>query len=664
MKIKSRRQLLILHTLYIHGGAVTSDDLARHANVSIRTVQSEIELLNEKLNREGIAKIVSTPSKGHELEAIDTERFLELREQILNSFGFFRENDIECMRRRILIAQRLLTGSGVKVDELANELYLSKTSIRDDLSWVTDFFASYRIEVKSRAYLGLYCEGDEFEIRQLMVEVFCGQYHELGDIENVEGFEALFYDNKQYYNDLRHAVLKCIRESKMSMGDLESKQICTYLCLMQKRIQNGKEIAESPKMKHLCEGSYEAMLAKKICSLSQVYVTVSETEMYIFSYLLMCLRDYDISLQSETGTISSELIKMAEDVVDYIIDDMGNTLGGMFVHTELFQKNRKIFISALMPLYFRSLYDTNRHKHLVSYYHYKNNDYSPVAIELSREIQRSAEGILHDQIDELAFRQITELNDLLLSLADFKYVKRRIALVDDTGKANARILKKMLMEQFGRFIEYIHIFEQYELRRVDFSDYDCFMINEIENQYSYPMDYVEYDPVSLGFSLNKIFSSVFAKGYSRKVLEEMAPITHIHKNVICDTYQMLLQLVAYKYSTIADEELYRYILEGERLHSYFESASETAFLFLPYSYIEREFVDFWYMEKKINCGDGRGMRAAIIVCLKNDRPLDEIRTLNEIFRWIRGSRAFLERVADDYAGVYAEVFDNYIVKWH
>ena len=147
MKITKGRHLSILFAIMNHDGVVTSDDLADFSLSSARTVKSDIAELNDELSKEEIAHIISTRSKGYYLEPIDTAKYLSFKEMVLKEYGFFRNEDMEKIARRIMMAQNLLYHEYTLVDDLADQLFLTKSAIKNDLAWVTSFFASYDVEL-------------------------------------------------------------------------------------------------------------------------------------------------------------------------------------------------------------------------------------------------------------------------------------------------------------------------------------------------------------------------------------------------------------------------------------------------------------------------------------------------------------------------------------
>ena len=67
-----------------------------------------------------------------------------------------------------------------------------------------------------------------------------------------------------------------------------------------------------------------------------------------------------------------------------------------------------------MPIYLRSLYDSNRRIKLITYYEFSDSRCSPLAMEIVREIQFHSEQILHSSLDRSNFASLTTMVDLYL----------------------------------------------------------------------------------------------------------------------------------------------------------------------------------------------------------------------------------------------------------
>ena len=657
MEVRKGRHLLILKNIIGADRIITSEDLALNAHSSIRTIKSDIAELNEQLKAEGIGQIISTRSKGYVLKAIDASELEKLKHSVMIEAGFFQSDDMEKVTRRILIAQKILLKQSVKVDDLAEELYLTKSAIKDDMAWVKQFFESYDVKLVSHPRTGLTFNGGENNLRFLMMELFCSQYHDLSDSLKEKGFDELFYNDKQYYSDLRHDFLRILRESSMSLHDISTKKMATYLCLAQNRVKSGHVTSVNPAADKILDKQYELSIARQVFASPLFQVRMPEQEIRQFAVLLMCYRDIDLASEQDQKTIDQANLKAASDCFDEVLEAMDGDLGGKLLHLDLFDAFRRAVLSQFMPIYLRSLYDSNRRIKLITYYEFSDSRCSPLAMEIVREIQFHSEQILHSSLDRSNFASLTTMVDLYLGQISHDYKKRRLALASTGGRAVARnILNNYLNPNFGKMIEYVHIFDFYEMRRIRFEDYDLTLTDMALLYNYYPINYVNYNPVTLDKSLLEIFSEVFLAGYSEKMVNHMIQLTELYPEFDCADYMTFFKLISYRYGGRRQQEMQDRLIHEGSAYSYYSKDSGVSMIFCDYRYTHHEFIGFYRPSKKMHWTHPYEIKTIVAVCLKPDtRPCD-LKMANAILRYLYYDNELIDQLFHNAEDVYMHCF--------
>ncbi|MBO7697399.1 MAG: helix-turn-helix domain-containing protein, partial [Erysipelotrichaceae bacterium] len=241
MKIEKNRHLMILDGLMKADSEITAEKLADISDSSIRTVKQDIIYLNENLKKENIARISSLKAKGYVLEPLDEEKFAKLQEDVLIMLRMYYNRPIETMDRRLYIIHSFLAQDEVSLEQICEKLYLSESSVRKEIEWVRSFLASYELSIRMNGH-NYYVSGKEADLRNVMVEIHCSQYHEFQQTYLHEGFNVMFYQDKNVYEDIRHAFLDILRASEIAVSDIAAKKIPTYICLLKSRLEKGKLI--------------------------------------------------------------------------------------------------------------------------------------------------------------------------------------------------------------------------------------------------------------------------------------------------------------------------------------------------------------------------------------------------------------------------------------
>lgn len=136
MRIEKNRHLCILSTLIRnHDEYCSSDFPAQKAMVSVRTVETDIPYLNRLLEKDGSAYIESVKSKGYRLVPADQRKFETLCGTVNVYRIVFQRQSIEKANRGLFILQTLLSEDAVKIDDLADSLFVSRSALKEEMAW-------------------------------------------------------------------------------------------------------------------------------------------------------------------------------------------------------------------------------------------------------------------------------------------------------------------------------------------------------------------------------------------------------------------------------------------------------------------------------------------------------------------------------------------------
>ena len=146
---------------------VTNTKLSEELDLSKRTIYSELSLLNEELQLNG-ARIISKPHFGVLLEVEDRKQYEEYLSSLKEN-GFGNESTDS---RVLQIVNRLIeTKDPIKMDDLCEELYISRSTLNHDLKKVKEFLAAYDLKIESSAYRGSIVTGSENNVRKCLTDV-------------------------------------------------------------------------------------------------------------------------------------------------------------------------------------------------------------------------------------------------------------------------------------------------------------------------------------------------------------------------------------------------------------------------------------------------------------------------------------------------------------
>ncbi|MHC5250522.1 BglG family transcription antiterminator [Enterococcus sp. LJL90] len=163
----SNRELLLIDYLLSKESA-TSQEMANYLAVSKRTVKKDLARIKMLINVEH-EYLVATPAKGYTLK-----KSYHFKRQ-----GMFLSRDKDLIlnnydRVAYIIQKLLLLDSAIKYEELAGELFVSLSSLKQDMYKVRSLLFDYKLKLKHTPNQGVLLIGSEYNLRLAIANFF---YH-------------------------------------------------------------------------------------------------------------------------------------------------------------------------------------------------------------------------------------------------------------------------------------------------------------------------------------------------------------------------------------------------------------------------------------------------------------------------------------------------------
>ena len=498
MVIEKNRHMKELIELFHAEEPVTAEQLALSTDSSVRTIKNDVKYLNEELKEEDGCEIYSHKGKGYSIIIHDEQKAESLHYRLTVLNALFGYRSIIDTSRWLFIVQTLLTHHEIKKDKLCETLYLSESGIAPHLARACTFLESFGLQVHSNAVQGLFIQGKEQDIRSCLVEVASSSYHEIELLYSVPEFEKMIYPDIHTYQDVRHAFLKVLRESKMSVTDIASKRLATHLCLVKERSRLGflPEIEQSLQ-EELVE-TYEYTLAKEVFQDSVIHDYLGnqeEIEMINFARLLIVNRDIDLQSQKDMETILPRYIIASQKVMKKVWNVLRKDSAYVSVfNMDIMQRYETDFESLVLQLYLKYYFDRLTKQRLVTYIENEEQLLSPVAKEIARVFTECLQQEFCQQILSSETLAIASLIDLILKNVKYQYSRLHLALSSMQGRIVGKNLRQGIVNKYAHYVSEIDVYDLYEMRRVNFEDYDAILIHGEDKLYfNYPCKVVAYE---------------------------------------------------------------------------------------------------------------------------------------------------------------------------
>lgn len=215
---------------------ITSSELAASLLVSSKTVRNDIKVLNQELKEIG-ARIESYRGKGYRL-ITDNEK--TIREFLENHSEMTRE-DIPSKhedRVRFLMERLLFNSDYIKVEDLADTLYISRSTLQNELKAIRTILKKYDLNIEQKPHHGIRVIGNEVQIRFCISEYIFNQKSSFAG-SSEDWLEIL---PQEEVKTIQNITLAKLREHKTIISDISLQNLITHIAIACKRIREDNAI--------------------------------------------------------------------------------------------------------------------------------------------------------------------------------------------------------------------------------------------------------------------------------------------------------------------------------------------------------------------------------------------------------------------------------------
>ena len=427
----------------------TAGQLAKRMQLGEKTVRIAIHELNMELVKHG-AKIISKPRFGYCLEITDRESFEAYQEEE-GKTGRIPDSGKE--RSEYLMAYLLFKKDYVKVEELCDFMYLSKTTLSHYLKTVETVLGRYALLIERRPNYGIRIVGEEFDIRRVICDYFI-KHHCLAGMDvsrqNLEIFR------------LADLVKELMAKYDVHLSELSFENFVDYTYVAWKRMKKGFYLK-------LDKENLPEIGIKELTFIRELLGRLEQSEGIAYTKdeencLLLYLagkrmignaieNDTNFVIQEHTDRLAMEMLRLISH--DYHMDFQNNF------------EMRMTLNQHLVPFDIRMRYGIPL----------KNPLLKDIKAKYSLAYQMAvlASGILRDHYqkdiseDELGYFALIFQLALEKGQSDNR---SNILVVCSTGKATSRLLRFKYEQEFSEYLNEIYVCDLLGLESFDMSKVD------------------------------------------------------------------------------------------------------------------------------------------------------------------------------------------------
>ncbi|WP_312836728.1 PRD domain-containing protein [Pantoea sp.] len=207
------------------------DELARRFTVSTRTVRADITALNAILAEHG-AQFVLNRGEGYRLRIEDTRRFHLLQAQTPAQLRVPRTSP---ERVRYLLTRFLTSAFSLKLEDLAEEWFVSRATLQSDMAEVREWLGRYNLAIETKPRYGMKLFGSELMIRTALTDLLWQIDQENADSPLLT-IEAL---NSGILQRLQPLLQHCLAQHNIRLSDEGERYLRLYCAVAVRRISEG-----------------------------------------------------------------------------------------------------------------------------------------------------------------------------------------------------------------------------------------------------------------------------------------------------------------------------------------------------------------------------------------------------------------------------------------
>lgn len=215
---------------------VPQDELARRFDVSTRTVRTDISVLNELLADHG-ASLVLNRGAGYQLKISDSLRYTLLLQQ---SPSHLRVPRTSPERVYHLLTRFLTSAFSLKLEDLADEWFVSRTTLQSDMAEVREWLARYQLAIETKPRYGMKLFGTEVAMRTCLTDLLYQIAQENGDSPLLR-LEAL---NSGMLETLQPLLQQCLSRFNIRLTDEGEFYLRLYCAVAVRRIGEGYPLTD------------------------------------------------------------------------------------------------------------------------------------------------------------------------------------------------------------------------------------------------------------------------------------------------------------------------------------------------------------------------------------------------------------------------------------
>ncbi|NFG24508.1 transcription antiterminator [Clostridium botulinum] len=316
------RKLFTILEMLADSKGNTLKDFSDELGVSTRSIRTYLKQLQEEIP-EDIVEIVKTNNSEYKLNIKDDEKFKQLLELNRRQKQKFCQLNNPEERIDYLINRLVELNEIVTIDDLAEEMNVGRTTLVKDLKKVDQKLDEYGLVLKRKTNSGIKVEGDEINLRLIILEHICKTYN-----DSIIFLESNNILTKKEIIKLQEQIVMNLKENRFSVTEALINNLIRYIAVMLMRLKNNKNITSLQSQYKIIKESEEYEIGKTIKSTIEALKDKKIDDVEII-FIVMPLLGRNAPLYHEVLrnlTIGENITLLRKQIFDKVFEFTGLSL--------------------------------------------------------------------------------------------------------------------------------------------------------------------------------------------------------------------------------------------------------------------------------------------------------------------------------------------------
>ena len=580
----NKRQSQIIKQMIYEEACITSSFIADFYGVSLRTAQNDIKSILSYCNENNL-KYTFNKQTGYQL--IDCPACI------------LKDNNNTNVRIKFILRSYLFASHPIKVEKIADTLYISLTTLNKDIQSAKEILSKYDLQFISKPYYGSHIEGSEANKRNCIINEELISFHNVTIAENHKPHIDL-----KCLNLINSIITKSLISHNFNITDNDYQNFLLLAYLSTTRNVSGQQLEDDYLNDVDLGKAYE--IAKDIIeTVSQIYHFIPKNSE---------ARYLALALFGKNSLLNTEIIPIEiEEHVSRILQNINDILKIDLSYSIELRVSLSLHIMPLLErIKANNQIQENPIKNL-----YKNFSYS---FELAIIACQYIENLTNCRLTKAELAYLAVHFKVILIKDKNKADKKNILFICSSRRSDSLLIKSGIYNYFSNRINQIDVKNVYELKNIDITKYNV-VFSTVLNNDNIPKNAIKINHFLTDSDYNAIEFTLNYGSLFKMVDPLFSKDRFIYAVHASDKYQVIRQLVKLSQDIVDPQALLESIVDREK-SGYTSYGNLIALPHPSYLFSHQSFCSVAILDEPIIWSENNKAQIIILCCASKDSSKD------------------------------------------